>query len=124
MIPSRNYILIVEDDPGVREGLRELIANEGYAVEACADGQVALDRLTADNDLPRMIVLDFAMPRMDGWEFLAEKKKNARLRDIPVLGMSASQRFVDGQYPTADLDELLRKPFPVETILRSIERHW
>jgi chemosensory pili system protein ChpA (sensor histidine kinase/response regulator) len=125
MMPtSRGYILLIEDDPGVREGLSEIIANEGYVVVSCSDGQVAMNRLAEVTEMPRMIVLDFGMPHMDGWAFLAERKKDARLRDIPVLGMSASQSFIDNRRAPADVDELLRKPFPVEDMLRSIEKHW
>ena len=121
---SGGYILLIEDDPGVREGLSEIISGEGYQVVSCSDGQVAMARLSTMAELPRMIVLDFTMPHMDGWTFLAERKKDARLRRIPVLGMSASQRLVDQCRPPDDVDELLKKPFPVEDILRSIERHW
>jgi CheY-like chemotaxis protein len=119
----RGYILIIEDDPGVREGLSEIIENEGYPVVTCSDGQMAMDRLTSEAELPRMIVLDFTMPHMDGWTFLEERKKDARLRSIPVLGMSASQRFVECR-PPEDVEELLKKPFLVEDMLRSIEKHW
>jgi CheY-like chemotaxis protein len=121
---SGGYILLIEDDPGVREGLSEIIASEGYPVVCCADGQIAMDRLASSDELPRMIVLDFAMPHMDGWAFLAARKKDARLRGIPVLGMSASQHFVDQPRPPDEVEELLRKPFLVEDMLRSIEKHW
>lgn len=124
MTPTTDYILVVEDDPGVREGLTELIENEGYSVVSCADGQVAMDRLNSAVDLPRMILLDFTMPRMDGWAFLAERRKDARLRDIPVLGMSASQHLAEQSHPPDDVDEFFKKPFGVEAILGSIQRHW
>jgi CheY-like chemotaxis protein len=120
----RGYILLVEDDPGVREGLSDIIASEGYPVVSCADGQMAMAQLSSSDELPRMIVLDFGMPHMDGWAFLAERRKDARLRSIPVLGMSASQHFVDHDSPPEEVDEVLRKPFLVEDILRSIEKHW
>ena len=118
------YIMLVEDDPGVLEGLSGIIADEGYSVVCCSDGRAALDRLATSAELPRMIVLDFGMPRMDGWAFLAERRKDARLRSIPIVGMSASQHFVDHDGPPAEVEELIRKPFAVEDILRSIERHW
>ncbi|HMJ53305.1 MAG TPA: response regulator [Polyangiaceae bacterium] len=121
---AHGYILLIEDDPGVREGLSEIITNEGYPVVSCADGQIAMNQLASMTELPRMIVLDFAMPHMDGWAFLAERRKDARLRLIPVVGMSASQQFVDLRRPPDDVDEVLRKPFPVEDMLRSIEKHW
>jgi CheY-like chemotaxis protein len=118
------YILIIEDDPGVREGIANVIESEGYPVVSCEDAQEALDRLHATTDLPRMIVLDFMMPRMDGWTFLSERKKDARLKNIPVLGMSASQLLIEQKNPPEDVDEFLRKPFKVEAMLRSIEKHW
>jgi len=118
------YILIIEDDAGVREGLSNLIESEGYPVIRCEDGQEALDRLQRTSDLPRMIVLDFMMPRMDGWAFLDERRKDERLRRIPVLGMSASQTLIEQPECPADVDEFLRKPFKVETMLRSIAKHW
>ncbi|HMI84929.1 MAG TPA: response regulator [Polyangiaceae bacterium] len=127
MMPSHTtggYILLIEDDPGVREGLSEIISNEGYPVVCCADGQLAMDQLSSSAELPRMIVLDFGMPHMDGWQFLAARKKDERLRRIPVLGMSASQHFIDHRHPQAEVEELLKKPFPVEDMLRSIEKHW
>jgi CheY-like chemotaxis protein len=118
------YILVIEDDAGVREGLASVIENEGYPVISCEDGREALDRLHGTQDLPRMIVLDFMMPKMDGWMFLAERRKDARLREIPVLGMSASQFLIERREPPEDVDEFLRKPFKVEAMIRSIERHW
>jgi CheY-like chemotaxis protein len=120
----RGYLLLVEDDPGVREGLSEIISSEGYSVITCADGQLAMERLASGAELPRVIVLDFGMPHMDGWAFLAERKKDARLRDIPVVGMSASQHFIDRRCPPDEIEEVLKKPFAVEDMLRSIEKHW
>jgi CheY-like chemotaxis protein len=66
---------------------------------------------------------DFMLPGMDGWMFLAERKKDDRLRDIPVLGMSASQLLAERKEPPEDVDEFLKKPFKVETMLLSIEKH-
>jgi CheY-like chemotaxis protein len=118
------YILVIEDDPGVRDGITNVIENEGYPVIGCEDAQEALDRLMRTSDLPRMIMLDFMMPRMDGWTFLHEREKDQRLRDIPVLGMSASQLLVERAETPAGVEEFLRKPFKVEAMLRSIEKHW
>jgi CheY-like chemotaxis protein len=118
------YILVIEDDPGVREGITTVIESEGYPVISCEDAKDALDRLHSTPNLPRMIVLDFMMPRMDGWTFLSERKKDPRLRDIPVLGMSASQLLIEQNQPPDDVDEFLRKPFKVEAMLRSIEKYW
>ena len=123
MTLSNNYVMIVEDDPGVREGLVDVIAGEGYEVESYPDGRIALDRLATGDALPCVIVLDFLMPGMDGWMFLRERAKDPRLQKIPVLGMSASPHLVDQKGSPAGVEEFLRKPFKVETILSSIKRH-
>jgi len=118
------YVLVIEDDAGVRSAMTAVIEGEGFPVVSCADAREALAHLHATTELPRMIVLDFLMPGMDGWSFLAERRKDERLRHIPVVGMSASQLLIEEKQPPAEVDEFLRKPFKVETMLRSIERHW
>jgi len=117
------YVLVVEDDPGVREGLVAVIAGEGYEVDSCQDGRAALDHLLAADALPSVIVLDFLMPGMDGWMFLRERAKDPRLRRIPVLGMSASPHLVSQQHAPSGVDEFLRKPFTVEAVLSFIQKH-
>src|SRR5215471_7943347 len=87
-----DYILLVEDDTDMRESLVEIIRSEGYDVAASCDGRAAMDRLCGCVELPVVIILDFMMPRMDGWQFLAERQNNPRLRAIPVVGISAAQR--------------------------------
>ncbi|MFD9167515.1 response regulator, partial [Streptomyces sp. NPDC059558] len=57
-------ILVVDDEPAVREALRRSLAFEGYAVQTAVDGIDALDR--AASYAPDLIVLDIQMPRMDG----------------------------------------------------------
>jgi CheY-like chemotaxis protein len=101
-----------------------VIEGEGFPVVSYSDAKQALDHLHRTTDLPRMILLDFLMPGMDGWAFLAERRKDARLRDIPVLGMSASQVLIEQGEPPDEVDEFLSKPFKVEAMMRSIQRHW
>ncbi|SRR6266496_498652 len=121
---THEYVLLVEDDPGVREGLAEIIRSEGYAVVTCPDARIAMDLLISGADLPRLIVLDFMMPNMDGWGFLDERSQRPWLRDVPVVGISASQRLVERSEPPAGVDDLLKKPFKVESILHCIEKYF
>jgi CheY-like chemotaxis protein len=120
----RGYILVAEDNRLVREGLAEILREEGYAVVSCSDGQAAMNRIRSSAELPALIVLDFMMPRMDGWAFLAEREKNARLRAIPVLGISAAQMFAQQNRRPDGVDEMLQKPFTVEAILDWVRRRW
>jgi CheY-like chemotaxis protein len=125
MSPGRHDVLVIEDDPGVREGLVDVIAGEGYAVDSCDGGRSALEKLAASRksgDLPRVIVLDFMMPGVDGWKFLQERARDPVLREIPVVGMSAS--YVTGRTGMPEgVAAFLRKPFKVEAILDVLHQH-
>ena len=61
-------ILIVDDEPLIREVLAEVLADEGYAVHSAADGQEALEAIAAD--LPDLVITDVMMPRLSGWDLL------------------------------------------------------
>ena len=80
-------ILIVEDDAGNRDLLRRRLEREGHQVWEALNGMQALDQLNrGEYDL---MLLDVLMPEMDGYEVLARLKQNARLRDLPVIMISA-----------------------------------
>jgi CheY-like chemotaxis protein len=81
--------LIIEDDPEIRDVLTEILRDEGYAVAWAANGLEALQRLRGGAP-PRLILLDLMMPVMDGWEFCAELRKDAALRQIPVVVLSGA----------------------------------
>ncbi|KEO83952.1 response regulator transcription factor [Tumebacillus flagellatus] len=108
-------ILLVDDDPHIRELVRLYLRKEGYDTLEAANGRHALDLLeSARVDL---IVLDILMPEMDGWDFCREVKRH---HDIPILMLTAkgeSQQRIKGfQLGT---DDYLVKPFePVELVLR------
>jgi signal transduction histidine kinase len=116
--PSRNQILLVEDDRGVRDALQEILEEKGYAVTPAENGRRALQTLRTIAP-PDLIVLDLRMPIMDGWEFRAEQKNDATLACIPVLAVSA-----DGSAKAAaiDAEAYLRKPLNTDELLRTVVR--
>lgn len=116
---SRHPILIVDDDTDVREVLADLLSDEGYEIRACANGRAALEALR-DGTSPRLILLDLMMPEMDGWQFRAEQLRDAALRDIPVVVMTASRGVVREDLGGA---EVLQKPVGLGEILDAVERH-
>src|SRR5579885_1306 len=83
-------ILVVDDDPGIRQTIADLLAEEGYLVTSAADGIDALDKLGAA--LPALILLDIAMPRMDGYAFSEELERRGLRPSIPVLVLTADAR--------------------------------
>ena len=80
---------MIEDDSDVRGALLSLFASHGYRVAEAESGLDAL-RLLRDGEMPPcLIVLDMMMPRLDGWDFFAERNRDERLRSIPVVVVSA-----------------------------------
>jgi CheY-like chemotaxis protein len=109
-------ILLVEDDADIRMALRDLLAADGFVVHTARDGQHAL-RVLERIELPSLIVLDYKMPVMNGSQFLAAKRRNARLRDIPVVLLSAWTREWSGRLEVA---EMLGKPVDPELLLTTV----
>ncbi|KAB2349089.1 response regulator transcription factor [Actinomadura rudentiformis] len=113
--PAR--ILIVDDEPAVRESLVRSLEFEGYAVTEAADGAMALDRVSRDE--PDLVVLDVLMPRMDG--LTACRRMRAQGATMPVLMLTA--RDMVGDRVTgldAGADDYLVKPFELDELLARI----
>lgn len=81
-------VLIVEDDPDMREIERATLGCAGYDVLEAGDGAEGLARL--EGRRPCVILLDLMMPRMDGLTFLAERQRRHLAKDVPVVCVSAA----------------------------------
>jgi DNA-binding response OmpR family regulator len=108
-------IMIVDDDPHIRELVRVFLLNEGFTVCEAADGKEALDKLGREK--ADLVILDIMMPRMDGWQLCDELRK---YYNLPILMLTAkgetSQKIKGFQLGT---DDYLVKPFdPLELVVR------
>jgi DNA-binding response OmpR family regulator len=109
-------ILVVDDDDGMRELLRTLLERAGHGVTTAADGREGLRHAYALR--PDVIVLDVAMPGMDGWETLDRLRD---LSDVPVLmlsGRAGEAEKVRGL--NAGADDFVAKPFGRQELLARI----
>ena len=107
-------VLVVDDDPTIRELVSVLLEAEGYQVKEASNGREALGLL--EQWSPDVIVLDMLMPIMDGVAFLDSQQASPRLRRIPVIVMSASFRLKhEGERSAASA--LLPKPFRIDELL-------
>ncbi|RKH68535.1 response regulator [Corallococcus llansteffanensis] len=112
-------ILIVDDEPDLREVVAELLEMEDYAVLQAANGQLALDVLAATSARPCMVLLDLMMPVMDGYEFLNRLRADDRYRELPVLMLTA---HFSATAPPGTVG-LLRKPVDITELLALVARH-
>lgn len=118
---QKDYILIIEDDDGVSECLTEVLQDKGHRVVTFGDGRLALDYLQQKSVLPRLIFLDFLMPDMDGWQFLAERRKDARISSVPVVGISGSDLAHEPPI-SSSLLQMLKKPVSADALLGALQR--
>ncbi|GAA1524364.1 response regulator transcription factor [Actinomadura kijaniata] len=110
-------ILVVDDEPAVRESLTRSLEFEGYRVGTAADGVAALDAVAAER--PDLVVLDVLMPRMDG--LTTCRRLRARGVTAPVLMLTA--RDMVGDRVTgldAGADDYLVKPFELDELLARV----
>jgi two-component system chemotaxis response regulator CheY len=115
-------ILVVEDDKYIRETIIELLESEGYLTAPAADGREALDHLEKpDSKLPDVILLDLAMPGMDGFAFRAEQKKYPRFAAIPIIVMSAENNVESKRHRIGAVD-FVKKPASIDVLLAAIKR--
>jgi CheY-like chemotaxis protein len=80
-------ILVVEDDAPTREFVAELLSKSGYTVATAADGAEARMRVAAS--LPELIILDLILPKVSGFQLLAEWRTNSRTADLPVFVLTS-----------------------------------
>jgi CheY-like chemotaxis protein len=80
-------VLVVEDDPATREMMRRTLEQDGWHVDEAENGRVALRRM--ETSAPALILLDLMMPEMDGFELVAELRKNDSWRAIPIVVVTA-----------------------------------
>jgi two-component system response regulator MprA len=108
-------ILVVDDEPAVRDSLERALALEGYDVELAEDGETALARLD-DTAQPDAVVLDVLMPGIDGLEVC--RRMRAGGSEVPVLMLTARAE-VDSRVAGLDAgaDDYLPKPFALAELL-------
>jgi CheY-like chemotaxis protein len=112
-VSTPNTILLVDDDPDVREALALLLARNGFDVRTARHGLDGLRKLQEEAP-PAAIIVDLNMPVMDGWDFLQQCPPG-----IPVIVLSGMD---DRQRTEAhpDVAAVLQKPVSIETLVRTL----
>lgn len=110
-------VLVVDDEPMVRETLGQVLTDEGYVVDLAVDGETALASVQAAR--PDAILLDLMMPGMNGRQFLQALRENPVYEHVPVLIMTAVHGL-NVNLATLGASEVVEKPFNVEELLNKV----
>ncbi len=109
--PPKRPILVIEDDTPTREVITELLTEQGYAVATAADGAEARAQVAAS--LPELVILDLLLPRVSGFELLAEWRASPRTADLPVFVLTSKDLTREEEIRLrAHAELLLRKEQP------------
>jgi len=117
----RGTVLVIDDCTTVRTRVREILEAQAYRVETAGDGAAGLEE--ARRRRPDAILVDFVMPRMNGYQFCRELLKSEELRTVPVVLMSVKADRIGEQFVRHGLaDDALSKPFQ-PAALRAVLEH-
>jgi DNA-binding response OmpR family regulator len=113
------HILVVDDEPAIREVVSDILALADYGVKTACNGAEALEYI--HRDPPAAVLLDLMMPVMDGWEFLRRFRTDALWSAVPVAIMSAAR---DASIAASELgaQAFLPKPFELDAVLTVVDR--
>jgi len=131
------WILIVDDEPKLREMMTIFLENEGYKVSACPDGPSAID--TVRDKVPDLILLDLRLRGMDGWEVHDTMRASDRTRDVPIIILTAkadetlaghenekakekgTRKVADGRGKGLGPTQIVYKPFSPDVLLEKVK---
>jgi len=120
---QREKILVADDSPAVRHLIADSLLRQGFAVTTAEDGAEALEKARAVGARFDMLITDYDMPRMTGFELVHALKRDPQLRDLPAMMLTArNTRRDQAQMRAAGLTSYLVKPFSVDKCVAMVER--
>jgi DNA-binding response OmpR family regulator len=112
-------ILVADDDPAVLDAVGAVLADDGYEIETAQDGAEALKSVL--DQPPALLVLDVAMPRLNGWEVCAIVRRQSHTREVPILFLTGRVELRD-QITAMQVggSDHLKKPFDAEELRNKV----
>jgi two-component system alkaline phosphatase synthesis response regulator PhoP len=126
MSEKQPYILIVDDDPDILEGILTILETQPYLLATASDGKKCMEMLK--EQAPDLLILDLLMPRMDGWGVIREMRSEPRFARIPIMILTtviedASRRRYELETGMAmDVQDYVQKPAKPVDLLNRVER--
>ena len=119
---DRKRVLCIEDHPEMIVLIRLILGRKGFEVAGAAGGREGLHVL--EENPPDLVLLDLMMPDMDGWEVYRQMRASDRLKEIPVIAVTAKAQEIDrvlGLH-VAGMADFITKPFGPEELIASVKR--
>lgn len=112
-------IIVVEDEPQIREEVVDWLTFEGYHASGASNGRMALDMI--QSNMPDLIISDIAMPEMDGYELILEVRSNPKWAHIPFIFLTAAADRSAMRYGmTIGADDYITKPFTHADVMSAV----
>jgi len=116
MSEQAGNILLVDDEPGLREAVQAYLEDSGFKVRPASNAKEGWDLL--QQEMPDVLISDIMMPQVDGYAFLAQVREDIRFKGLPVLFLTARGMTSDRiQGYNAGCDAYLSKPFDPEELV-------
>lgn len=116
---SNQKILVIDDSKVIRMRVKDMLPTGNFEVIEAKDGLEGFNLIRSEN--PNLIMLDFLLPKMSGWEVFQEIQKNQRLRTIPLVLMSGRKEEVTDKLPEPfEYFSFVEKPFDREQLVDAI----
>ena len=120
---EENKILIIDDDNRNIYAMSAVLKSRGYNIVASTSAVEGMQVLQSDPKI-KVVLMDMMMPDMDGYEAIAEIRKNASLTSVPVIAVTAQAMPGDRQKAlVAGADAYLSKPVNVDALLQLLEEY-
>ena len=119
---KKKLILIVDDDESLRKMLKVRLSFTKYKVETAGSGEEAFESINKNK--PDLILLDIAMPDMDGYEVCKILKDNAETREIPIMFLTAIGGNIENKLQSLMVGgvDYIQKPFDGADLIKRIEK--
>jgi DNA-binding response OmpR family regulator len=116
---DRKRILVIDDDLPLRGMLAAALRKHGFQVLLAGDGEEGQRAVNLHN--PHVILLDLAMPRVNGWDFLQRLQETGKIKAVPIIVLSAHLRVEPQAVLQMGVSAILPKPFNLPELIDLIE---
>lgn len=110
-------VLVIDDDPAIRQTMQDVLGIHGYKVVTASDGQEGIEVLSSMKEPPCIILLDLMMPGVNGWGFLDFQRSSPEFSSVPVVICSA----YEASARSIGTSPVLIKPVKLDALVNAIK---